>query len=255
MADGFSGGGTTTVSGNSGAITTPFQNQTSSVSLSQSSGLGLASLAGILVDVVAVLILMGVVGLLVIVVVANRADPDPSGHRPLAVYYFAVSFITITVAIIGSAAVVSAPLRLIGHHSGSLTNSMARTVVAGGLITAVSLLLLLTHLRNGLALTRGDADSAGPSRRVGQSYVSAVSFVAILALLVIIVLSIYLLFALGAPGVFGSFGGRSSVLRVLIEALYLGLLAFAVLWSHHDLVPPGLDVFNGHRRSTTPVPT
>jgi hypothetical protein len=216
-----------------------FQTGGSGVTVDPSSGFGLASLAGALVEILAVVVVMGLVGVFVIIVVANRADPDPSGRRPQTVYNFAVAFVTITTAIIGSAVVVGAVLQLIGSHSGSITNSVARAALLGGLVTVVSLALLLTHLRRGLALTGADAAAASPSRRVGQSYASAVSFLSILSILVTSVVAVYLIFSLASPGVFGSLGGRTSATRALVEVLYLGLVAVLVLTTHRTLVPPG----------------
>jgi hypothetical protein len=246
-----------TSSGN-GIICTGTAQSGVSAPLTQSSGLGLsslASLAGIVVDVLAVVIFLALIGVFVIVVVANRADPDPTGRRPQAVYFFAVSFVTITSSIIGSAVVVSAILRLFGHHASSVTDSVARTLVLGGLVTLVSMFLLLTHLRRGLALARADGEVTSPSLRVGQSYVSAVAFLAVLALLVVAVFSVYLIFALAGPGVFGSFGGRGDTLRILIEVVYLGVVADLVLWTHRNLLTPGLNVFSRMAGAGAPPPT
>jgi hypothetical protein len=212
----------------------------------------LASVAGALVIVLAVLFLLAMVGVFIIVVVANRADPDPTGRRPQSVYFFAVSFVTVLVSIISSAVVVEAVLQLIGSHSSSITNTVARTVVLGGLIALLSLFLLITHLRRGLVLARADAASTtNPSRRVGQSYVAAVTFVSVLILLVTAVLAVYLVFALAGPGVFGSFGGRGAALRMLVEAVYVGGIAAVVIGTHRHLVEPGLSWFGP---ATGPVP-
>jgi hypothetical protein len=86
-------------------------------------------------------------------------------------------------------------------------------------------------------------DAASPSRRVAQSYVSAVAFLAVLILLAVSIFAVYLLFALGGPGVFGSFGGRTPALRVLIDTVYVGLVAGIVLLTHRNLVTPGLQFF------------
>lgn len=216
---------------------------------------GLVSIAGALVVVLAVLFLLATVGVFIIVVVANRADPDPTGRRPQSVYFFAVSFVTILVSIISSAVVVGAVLQLIGSHSSSITNTVARTVVLGGLLALLSLFLLITHLRRGLVLARADAVSvANPSRRVGQSYVAAVTFVSVLLLLVTAVLAVYLVFALAGPGVFGSFGGRGPALRVLVEAVYIGGIAGVVIWTHRHLVEPGLSWF-GPATGSVPPPS
>jgi hypothetical protein len=238
----------------SGGLTVPSPPQGGGSSLSVSGGgLGFLPLAGALIEVLAVLILLGLVGVFVIIVVANRADPDPSGRRPQSVYCFAVSFITLTTSIIGSAAVVSGVVRLVGSHSGSITNSVARTIVIGGLITLISLVLLVTHLSRGLELARAEDAVPSPSQRIGQSYVAAVAFVSILSLLVIGVVATYLVFALAGPGVFGSFGGRAQSARVLVVAVYLGVIAGVVLLSHRNLVPPGWHLLTGRRDGGGPA--
>jgi hypothetical protein len=222
--------------------TTPFQGGGSS-STTVTSGGSVSSLAGGLLELLAVLVVLGLVGVFVIIVVANRADPDPTGRRPQSVYFFAVSFVSITTAIIGSAVVVGALIQLVGSHSSSITNPVARAVVAGGLITLVSLVLLVSHLQRGLSLTRTSGESPNPSRRVGQSYVAIAAFVAIVSILATAVLSVYLLFAIAGPGVFGSFGGRGTAGRILVETVYLGLVAVLVLLTHRNLVPPGIRIF------------
>jgi hypothetical protein len=213
----------------------------------------LTSIVGVLAEVLAVVFVLAIVGVFVIVVVANRADPDPSGRRPQSVYCFAVSFFTIVISIIGSAAVVSALVRLVGSHSGSITNSVARTVVLGGLVTIVSVTLLITHLRRGLVLARDDAELPNPSRRVGQSYVAAVAFLSVMVLLVVTVLSSYLIFVIAGPGVFGSFGGRGTATRFLVEAVYVAAVAGIVLWTHRNLVPPGLPIFRSAQGTDGPA--
>jgi hypothetical protein len=223
----------------------------SSVSVS-GGGFGLLPLAGALIEVLAVLILLALVGVFVIIVVANRAEPDPSGRRPQSVYCFAISFITLSTSIIGSAVVVSGVVRLAGNHSGSITNSVARTIVIGGLITLISLALLIIHLRRGLVLARAEEAVPSPSQRIGQSYVAAVAFLSILSLLVIGIVATYLVFALAGPGVFGSFGGRGQSARVLVVAAYLGVIAGVVLRAHRNLVPPGLHLFPGRRDAGAP---
>lgn len=240
-------------SGESGSPFTP--SGSSGISTSVSSVAGLGSIVGALVVVLAVLFFLAMVGVFIIVVVANRADPDPSGRRPQAVYCFAVSFVTVVLSVISSAVVVGAILQLIGSHSSSITNTVARTVVLGGLITVVSLALLVTHLRRGLVLARSDAGPADPSRRVGQSYVAAVSFLSVLILLVAAVVAVYLVFALAGPGVFGSLGGRGPALRMLVESIYVGGIALAIIGTHRNLVPPGLSLFGRSNGSTAPPPS
>jgi hypothetical protein len=208
--------------------------------LTQSPGLGLSAFLGIFVDLFAVLAVLSVVGIFVIIVVANRADPDPSGRRPQSVFYFAVSFVTLATTVLGSAVVVSGIVVLVGNHSHSVSDPAARAILFGGLVTVISAVLLTLHLRRGLALARADRALQGPSQRVGQSYVSSAAFVSVLSLLVLGVFSVYLIFAIAGPGVFGSLGGRSDSVRVLIVAVYLWVAAATVLWTHRKLMKPDL---------------
>jgi hypothetical protein len=202
---------------------------------------GILSIAAIVVEVLAVFTVMAVVGLFIIIVVANRADPDPTGHRPQSVYYFAVSFVTLVTTIIGTVVVVFSLVQLIGNSGHGVGDATARAAVLGALIAIASGALLRTHLQRGVSLTR--SEGADPSKRVGQSYVSAVSFLAMLILLVVTILAVYLVFALAGPGVFGSFGGRTAAGRYLIDSVYLGLVAGFVLRAHRNLVLPGMPLF------------
>lgn len=215
---------------------------------SSSVGLG-AGILGVFVDLVAVLFALSLIGIFIIIVVANRADPDPSGRRPQSVYFFAVSFVALAVSILGSAVLVAGVVTLVGHHSNSTTNAAARVILLGFLTTLVSVFLLVSHLRRGLELARADSQPPGPSRRVGQSYVSSVAFASVVSILVLFVFIVYLIITLVAPGVFGSLGGRSDTARVLVVALYLWVAAVVVLSTHNNLLSPGLDLFGRPRRS------
>ena len=208
------------------------------------SALGLSTVIGALVEIVAIVGMAALVGILIIAVVANRADPDPTGRRPQSVYFFVVSFITITTAIAGSSLIVAALLWLTVHHSPSASHEIDRLLLISILITFVSLLLLTIHLRRGLILARADASSSSASHRVCQSYVSIVAFVSILVLLVAAIISIYLVFAIAAPSTFGSFGGRGSATRILIESMYLSAVAVFVIWKHSSLITPRLGIFS-----------
>lgn len=244
---GFTSGGTVVPPNGFGSSGVTVQNGTSSVG-------GLATIVGILLAFLGVLAVLSLVGVLVIIIVANRADPDPKGRRPQSVYYFAVSFVTLSLAIFGSAVVVSGVVAFVGNHSNAVMNAAARAVVFGGFATLISIVLLVLHLRRGLALSRSDSQIQGPSQRVGQSYVSAVAFVSVLSFLVLLLFSVYAIFSLAGPGVFGSFGSRSDTVRVLIVAVYLWLVAAVVLWTHRRLVKPELDIFGGSAESEIPEP-
>jgi hypothetical protein len=63
-----------------GGTSTPFGQNGGSVSVGSGGGLGLASLAGIFVDVLAIVVVLALLGVFVIVVVANRPIPTrPDG--------------------------------------------------------------------------------------------------------------------------------------------------------------------------------
>jgi hypothetical protein len=224
----------------------------SSVSGFADSALSVTSIAGVLVEALAVMVVISLVGVIIIAVVANRADPDPSGRRPQSVYFFMVSFVTVTTTITGSAIVMAAVLGLTAHHPSSVGHALTRLLLISALLTLVSAVLLAVHLRRGLILARADSSPAGPSKRVGQSYVSVVAFVAVLSLLFTAVLSIYLVFALAAPGTFGSFGGRGWTLRILIETVYLGAVAIFVAWRHSTMLTPGLSIWGSDSGSPGP---
>ncbi len=223
-----------------------------------SNGLGIgtssgafAPLAAVLIEVLAIASMAALVGIIVIAIVANRADPDPTGHRPQSVYFFVVSFVTITTSIVGSALVVAALLWQTANHPPSASHSIARLLLLSALVFAVSVGLFVIHLRRGLTLARAGASASNPSLRVGQSYVSVVAFVSVLALLVTGILTIYLIFAIAAPGTFGSFGGRSASVRLLVESVYLAAVAMVVIWTHGSLLTPRLGILARRSDPTT----
>lgn len=203
---------------------------------------GGASVLEVLAAVISFAGTVSLVALVIIAVVANRADPDPTGRRPQSVYFFIVSFVTITTAISGSALIVASILGLTASHTTSVGHVLIRLLVVSLLLTVVSLGLFTLHIRRGLLLARGDSAPTAPSRRVGQTYVSIVAFVSIMVILVGAVFAIYLLLSLVSPGAFGSFGGRAWTARILIETVYLTAVATYILWSHSSLLSPGLEI-------------
>ena len=62
--------------------------------------------------------------------------------------------------------------------------------------------------------------------RSWRSSVWAVAFLSILIALVVSILVAYLIFVLAGPGVFGSLGGRTIAWRALLDALYVGGVAW-----------------------------
>jgi hypothetical protein len=250
------------ISGNSGSVT-PFQLHSGSIGVGSQSGgsvfatpnagLSIATFVSFFLELFLALIVLSAIGVFIIIVVANRADPDPTGRRPQSVYYFAVSFVTLFVTIVGSALVVSGVDALIGNHSNAISNTAARAILLGALSALIGAALLVVHLRRGLDLVRQDTQVLAPSRRVGQSYVSSVSFVSVISLLFLFVFSVYLIFALAAPGVFGAPGSQAISAHVLAVAIYLWIVAWVVLETHRRLVSPGLDIFGARRRAESPA--
>jgi hypothetical protein len=191
------------------------------------------------------------VGILVIVVVANRAEPDESGQRPLAVYLFGVSFVAVFAALFSSFAIVFGLVQLMGSHGPGpspfgftpvahpVGDAVARVVVLAGLVLAVSLTLLLTHVQRGLALPQWAERLPGPVSRVVRSYVSAVCFLAIVIAAASVVVLVYQVFRILGPGVFQLGGSRVEAARTLIAAFYLAVAAVVVVVTHMRILPNG----------------
>ena len=193
----------------------------------------------LLLSLLGLVVILTVVGVLVIVIVSNRADPDPTGRRPLSVYLFGISFVTLLAAVIGSVAVVESLVSLIGSSGPGFGNAVARGAVLGGLITVVSVAVLVVHLRRGLRFAVADG-TAGPSQRIARSYVAAVAFVSVLMLLLSAIVGVYLVFVLAGPGVFGFGVSRTLAGEALIVTAYVAGVALLILATHRNLVSPGL---------------
>ena len=207
----------------------------------------LIAIAGVFVSI------SGVVIVLVILVVSNRAEPDNLGRRPLAVYFFGVSFIATFLTLFGTFAIVLGLVQLIGSHpvpvypafpsiqSGPIHpigDAVARVVVLSGIVTAVAVVLLFTHLRRALALPEWAEGNYGPVSRVAQSYIGAVNFVALIIASSSIVFFAYDLCRVIAPGVFEFSGPTVNVVRALIASIYLAAASILVIFLH-SRIPPG----------------
>ncbi len=188
--------------------------------------------------------------ILVIVVVANRAEPDPRGLRPQSVYLFGMSFVTLQLTFAGSVLIVTSLFSVIAPHEAPLTNSVARSVVIGALFVVLAGATLLLHLGRGVETARGDG-AAGPNVRVMQSYAGVVGFIYFLQIVLSLGFAVYLLFALVAPGVFGSIGSsRSGTLALLLDLLYVMLASAYIVVAHSALGPSALQ---SRRTPTAPA--
>jgi hypothetical protein len=200
-------------------------------------------------------------GVFVVVVVANRADPDPSGRRPALVYALGTSFITLFITLFASTAFVASLCRLIGPshraalgaesfigidqlgssgaHRHALGDSVARAAVLSAIVAIIAGVVCWLHLR-AAARASENARTVDPLARVRSSYVAAVSFVSVLLVVVATIVVIYDIFRGAAPGVFTASGrgGSVEVLRSMIPALYLALAAGAILLTHLRQAPP-----------------
>jgi hypothetical protein len=213
-----------------------------------------AGLAGGIVAFVAIFIALFSLVLLVpiILIVANRAEPDQRGQRSHSVYLFGMSFVTLQLTFAGSVVIVTSIFSVIAPHFTPLTNSIARSVLIGGLLVVLFGATLLLHLGRGVETARGDGAVTGPNLRVMQSYAGVVSFIYVLQLIVSLAVSIYLVFALVAPGVFGSVGSnRSGTLAMLLDLIYVMLASGYIVMAHSSLGPSAVP----GRRAPAEVPT
>jgi hypothetical protein len=206
-------------------------------------------------------VVLAVVGIFVVIVVANRADPDPAGRRPLVVYFFAVSFFSAFAVLFGTFAIVESLVQLIGGHAAGFSgaihpvgDAVARGAVLSSLITLVAGALLVTHLRRGLALAEGADSRRGPAGRAAQSYVSAVAFLAVLIATVATIVLLYQVIRILGPGVFILRGTRVDALRVVVPALFLAAAAGGLAIAHLRLLPPDVRRFRAGPRPPGPAP-
>ena len=213
----------------------------------------IAGFAGGIVAFVAIFIALFSLVLLVpvILIVANRAEPDQRGQRSHSVYLFGMSFVTLQLTFAGSVVIVTSIFSVISPHVAPLTNSIARSVVIGGLLVVLFGVALLLHLGRGIEVARGDGGVTGPNLRCMQSYAGVVSFIYLLQLIVALGVTVYLVFALIAPGVFGSVGSsRSGTLALLLDLVYVMLASGYILLAHSSLGPTAVPT----RRPATEVP-
>jgi hypothetical protein len=146
--------------------------------------------------------------------------------------------------------IVTSIFSVIAPHFAPVTNSIARSVVIGGLLVVLFGVVLL-HVGRVIEAARGDSGVTGPNIRVMQSYAGVVSFIYLLQLIFSLAVAIHLVFALVAPGVFGSIGSnRSATLAMLLDLIYVMLASGYILLAHSSLGPTAIP----SRRSPTEVP-
>ena len=187
----------------------------------------------------------------VIIVVANRAEPDPRGLRSLSVYLFSMTFVMLEIAFVGSILIITSLFSFIGPHGSPLTNSVARSVVIGAILFVIAGVTMFIHLSKGIDTAQGDGRVDGPNVRIQRTYVSVVTFVYLLTVVITLAVSIYFIFELIAPGVFGGGGhGRSAIVQNLLDTLYVMVASGIILMAHSQLGGPSIFPFG--RLGTTP---
>ncbi len=197
---------------------------------------------GIFAAIAVALALFSVILLIpIIIIVANRAEPDQRGLRPQSVYLFGMSFVSLQLSYAGSVLIVTSLLSVIAPHDSPLTNSVAREVVIGALFVVLFGAALLLHLARGIETARGDGTVAGPNLRVMQSYAAVVGFIYFLQLIFSLGVAVYLVIALIAPSVFGSFGSdRKGTLALLLDLVYVMLASAFIVMAHSSIGPSAL---------------
>src|SRR5579863_4782816 len=128
----------------------------------------------------------------IIIVVANRAEPDPSGSRTSTIYHVGAAFIALWLEIAGVITIFFTLFDLIGAGSRvyfsnevhPLGDSTIRGITIGLLLSIVGGFTALTHRAKAIELANNDEVVASPSRRVVRSYAAVVSFISVLVVVV-----------------------------------------------------------------------
>ena len=152
---------------------------------------------------VGVVAAIGLIGLFVlvfvIIVVANRAEPDARGLRPLSVYLFSMTFIMLQLAYAGTVLIITSLFSLIGPHSSPLTNGVARSVVIGAILLLIAGSTMAFHLRKGVNIAEGDGRVDGPNARIQRTYGSVVTFIYLITMVITLAVSIYFILNSSLP--------------------------------------------------------
>jgi hypothetical protein len=206
--------------------------------------------------VFAVLALVSLIALIpVILIVANRAEPDARGMRPFTVYLFGMTFFTLNLAYAGLTMIVTALLSFISPHDLPLTNGVAKEVVIGALFLLIAGSIMHFHLRQGLAAARGDGRVDGVNARVLHSYIGVISFVYVFTAMLSLGIVIYLIFQLAGPGVFGGGASRTATLTTLLDFVYVLVASAGIVMYHWRMAPPGmLRIPSMPQMPSTPAP-
>ena len=200
------------------------------------------ALVGTYVSALVLLSVLASVGSIVtyiIIVVANRAEPDPSGHRTSTIYHVGTAFLTLWLEIVGVLTIFFTLFNLIGAGSRTyfssevhpLGDSTIRGITIGLLLSIVGGYTALSHRAKAIELANGDEVVASPSKRVLRSYAAVVSFICVFVVVVTLLAFLWGILGLIAPGVYQT-GSRTGDIRVLLDETTV-LAVFAWVFSTH----------------------
>jgi hypothetical protein len=169
----------------------------------------------------------------IIIVVANRADPDPTGKRTSTIYHVGTAFLTLWLEIAGVITILATLFGLIGSsRSGDATT---RGITIGVLLFLVGGIVSHTQRRRAVGLAESDSDEASPSKRVVRSYAAVVSFISLIVIVVTLIAAVWAVLGLIAPGVYDAASRTSSTVLLLDEATVFVVFAW-VFATHRRLV-------------------
>ncbi len=202
----------------------------------------LGAIVGTYVSALLLLSVLASVGSIVtyiIIVVANRADPDPSGSRTSTIYHVGTAFIALWLEIAGVLTIFFTLFDLIGAESRTyfsneihpLGDSTIRGITIGLLLSIVGGYTALTHRARAIELASNDEVMASPSKRVLRSYAAVVSFICVVVVVIALLIFAWTLLGLIAPGVY-QVGSRTSDFRTLLDDATV-LAVFAWVFSTH----------------------
>ncbi len=186
-----------------------------------------------------VLASVGSVVTYIIIVVANRADPDPTGRRTSAIYHVGTAFIALWLEIAGVITIFATLFALIGAGGTTyfstevhpLGDSTIRGITIGLLLAIIGGYTALTHRAKAIGLAESDEAEASPSRRVVRSYAAVVSFISVLVVVITLLAFVWSFLGLIAPGVYQA-GSRTGDVRLLLDELTV-LAVFSWVFSTH----------------------
>ncbi len=204
-----------------------------------------SSIGGIVGTYVTVLLLFSVLASVgsvvtyIIIVVANRAEPDPTGHRTSAIYHVGTAFIALWLEIVGVITIFVTLFALIGTGNTTyfssevhpLGDSTIRGITIGLLLSIVGGYTALTHRSRAIELASSDESVASPSKRIVRSYAAVVSFISVLVVVVTTLAFVWSLLGLIAPGVY-QIGSRTHDVRTLLDEVTV-ITVFAWVFSTH----------------------